>query len=228
MQRTLLAALAAASVAALVGGCTATASTTGASSVSQAVGGGGLSGDQRRELDVGSRAVLNRLYESTPSSRALVERAAGVLVFPRVIDAGLIIGGEYGLGELRSGGNVSGYYRTATGSIGPQIGAQSKSLVLLFMTQDSLNRFRNAGTAWSVGADASVALLKVGANGEIDVNVARAPTIGSSRRPAILGTTPTSSRLPSPRRTKAHSRGACTAGSDTATCAMSTPSSPAG
>lgn len=177
MQRTLLAALVTAATAALFAGCTTSASTTGASSVSQAVGGGGISADQRRELDVGSRAALNRLYEQTPSARALVQRAAGVLVFPRVIDAGLIVGGEYGLGELRTGGDVAGYYRTATGSIGPQIGAQSKSLVLLFMTPDSLSRFCNAGTAWTVGADASVALLKLSANGEIDVNVARAPTI---------------------------------------------------
>ena len=166
-----------AAVAALVAGCSTTASVTTANSVQQAVGGGSLSTDQRRELDVGSRAVLNRLYDMVPSSRAFVARAAGVLVFPRVIDAGLVIGGEYGLGELRTGDTVAGYYRTASGSIGPQIGAQSKALVLLFMTPESLNRFRNAGTAWSVGADASVALFKVGANGEIDVNVARSPTV---------------------------------------------------
>lgn len=176
MQRPFLATLLATAAAALVVSCSTTASVTTASSVQQAVG-GSLSADQRRELDVGSRAVLNRLYDTVPSSRAFVARAAGVLVFPRVIDAGLIIGGEYGLGELRTGGTVAGYYRTATGSIGPQIGAQSKALVLLFMTPESLMRFRNAGTAWSVGADASVALFKVGANGEIDVNVARSPTV---------------------------------------------------
>lgn len=175
MQRLVLATLLA--TAAVVAGCSTTASVTGADSVKQAVGGGSLSADQRRELDVGSRAVLNRLYETVPSSRPFVARAVGVLVFPRVIDAGLVIGGEYGLGELRTGNTVAGYYRTATGSIGPQIGAQSKALVLLFMTPEALNKFRNAGTAWSVGADASVALLKVGANGEIDVNVARSPTV---------------------------------------------------
>ena len=124
MQRPLLATLLATAAAALVAGCSTTASVTTAGSVKQAVG-----------------------------------------------------GGEYGLGELRTGGAVAGYYRTATGSIGPQIGAQSKALVLLFMTPESLSRFRNAGTAWSVGADASVALLKVGANGEIDANVARSPTV---------------------------------------------------
>jgi lipid-binding SYLF domain-containing protein len=177
MNRTLLSALVAVAATGLVAGCSTTASTTGARSVQEAVGRGSLSADQKREIDVGARATLNRLYETTPSSRALVDRAAGVLVFPRVIDAGLVVGGEYGIGELRTGNTVAGYYRTATGSIGPQIGAQSKALVFLFMTPEALNRFRSAGTAWSVGADASVALLKVGANGEIDVNVARSPTI---------------------------------------------------
>ena len=177
MQRPLLATLLATAAVALVTGCSTTASVTSAPSVQQAVGGGSLSADQRREIDVGSTTVLNRLYETIPSSRAFVARAAGVLVFPRVIDAGLVIGGEYGLGELQVGNAVAGYYRTASGSIGPQIGAQSKSLVLLFMTPEALNRFRNAGTAWSVGADASLALFKVGANGEIDANVARSPTV---------------------------------------------------
>ena len=177
MQRPLLATLLATAAVALVTGCSTTASVTSAPSVQKAVGGGSLSADQRREIDVGATAVLNRLYETIPSSRAFVARAAGVLVFPRVIDAGLVIGGEYGLGELQVGNVVDGYYRTASGSIGPQIGAQSKALVLLFMTPESLSRFRNAGTAWSVGADASLVLFKVGANGEIDANVARSPTV---------------------------------------------------
>jgi lipid-binding SYLF domain-containing protein len=180
MQRSLLATLLAAGAAGLIAGCSTTATTTSADSTRAAIGAGSLSADQKRELDVGSRATLNRLYEQIPSSRALVQNAAGVLVFPRVIDAGLVIGGEYGLGELRTGsmsGNVGGYYRTASGSIGPQIGAQSKALVLLFRTPEALAAFRNAGSSWQVGADASLAVAKVGANGEIDVNVARAPTI---------------------------------------------------
>ncbi|MNR63588.1 hypothetical protein D3C85_1859460 [compost metagenome] len=45
------------------------------------------------------------------------------------------------------------------------------------MTQDALNKFRT-GSGWTVGADASVALLNVGANGEIDLNTAMQPVIG--------------------------------------------------
>lgn len=158
-------------------GCTTTANVTTASSTREAAGLAPLSAEQRRDLDEGYRDTLQRLAETTPGSRELIDKAAGVLVFPRAMSAGIgIIGGEIGNGELRVRNRVDGYYRTTSAALGPQLGAQSKAMVILFMTQDSLSRFR-ASNGWSIGADASVAILKVGANGEIDVNSARAPTI---------------------------------------------------
>ncbi len=99
-----------------------------------------------------------------------------MLVFPSVIAAGFWFGGQYGEGSLRVGGATVGYYSTTTASFGLQIGAQSKALVFLFMTQDALERFRNS-EGWSAGGDASVAVLKVGANGSIDTNTATAPVV---------------------------------------------------
>jgi len=163
-------------VSMILGGCAATTSTTTADSPKEAGGLGPLSADQKRDIAEGYRDTLQRLYETTPGSRDLVSRAAGVLVFPRAISAGLMVGGEFGNGELRVNDRFAGYYRTTSASLGLQIGAQSRALVFLFMTEDSLKRFRDS-QGWSVGADASVAALKVGANGEIDVNAARAPTI---------------------------------------------------
>lgn len=165
----------AASLVAL-GGCSTTASTTTASSPKQAVGMGPLSPEVRRDLSEGYNDTLKRLYDTTPGSREMVSKAAGVLVFPRAISAGLGVGAELGRGELRVKGRHSGYYSTASGSVGLQIGVQSKALVFVFMTQDSLNKFVDS-KGWSVGADASVAVAKVGANGEIDVNIAHAPTV---------------------------------------------------
>ncbi|MGF6758989.1 lipid-binding SYLF domain-containing protein [Paraburkholderia sp. GAS42] len=107
-------------------------------------------------------------------SRELVGKARGVLVFPSVISAGFGVGGQYGDGSLRVGGSTVGYYSTTTGSIGLQIGAQSKAIIFLFMTEDALDRFRNS-EGWSVGGDASVAVLKVGANGNVDTTTATAP-----------------------------------------------------
>ncbi|MGF6806875.1 lipid-binding SYLF domain-containing protein [Paraburkholderia sp. Clong3] len=62
----------------------------------------------------------------------------------------------------------------ASGSFGLQAGAQSKAIIFLFMTQDSLDKFRNA-EGWSAGVDASVALVKIGANGAVDTTTATAP-----------------------------------------------------
>ncbi len=159
-----------------VAGCTTTASTSTAASGNPVTGGGPLTTDAMREIDSGYQATLDRLFVTTPGSRELVDKARGVLVFPRVIGVGMVVGGEYGRGMLRVDGAVDSYYKTTSGSVGLQIGAESKSIVFLFMTQDALDRFR-ASRGWSGGVDASVAFLKLGANGTVDVNTARAPTV---------------------------------------------------
>jgi len=157
-------------------GCSTTASTSVAASGNPVTGRGALTPEAMREIDSGYQTSIDRLFVTTPGSRELVEKARGVLVFPRVIAAGLVVGGEYGRGMLRVDGAVDSYYKTTSGSVGLQIGAESRALVFLFMTQDALDRFR-ASRGWSGGVDASVAFLKLGANGAIDVNTARAPTL---------------------------------------------------
>ncbi|QGZ54691.1 BPSL1445 family SYLF domain-containing lipoprotein [Paraburkholderia acidiphila] len=119
-------------------------------------------------------ATLSRLYQTVPGSRELVGKARGILVFPRVIQAGIGVGGEHGDGALRVGGSTVGFYSTSSASIGATLGVQSKSVIYLFMTEDALAKFRNSN-GWSAGGDASVALVKVGANGSIDTTTATKP-----------------------------------------------------
>ncbi|WP_168788341.1 BPSL1445 family SYLF domain-containing lipoprotein [Paraburkholderia aromaticivorans] len=129
---------------------------------------------KRREIDAKVHGTLSKLYANVKGSRELVDKANGVLVFPSVIKAGFVAGGEYGEGALRVGGKSVGYYSTASGSFGLQAGAQSKAVIFLFMTHDALNSFRHS-KGWSVGGEGSVALLKVGANGALDTTTATAP-----------------------------------------------------
>lgn len=129
------------------------------------------------EIDARADAALERLYEQSPEARTLVGRAEGVLIFPRVIKAGIGIGGEYGEGVLRVNGEAVQYYSTAAASIGFQLGAQSKAQILLFMTSDALADFR-AADGWEIGVDASVTLVRIGAGGSIDRTTTRAPVIG--------------------------------------------------
>ncbi len=127
---------------------------------------------KRREIDSGADGTLTRLYSTARGSKELADRAQGILIFPRVISGGLVVGGEYGDGVLRTGGRTGAYYRIAGASLGWQIGAQSRAIVLMFLTQEALDRFRNS-SGWTVGADATVAVANVGASGEIDTNTVR-------------------------------------------------------
>ncbi|HEY8100109.1 MAG TPA: YSC84-related protein [Burkholderiaceae bacterium] len=156
----------------VLGGCAATATTTATSTQNA-----NANPERRRnEINAGIDAVLPRLYSTVRGSRELVAKANGVLVFPSVIAAGLGIGGQYGEGALRIHNESVAYYNLASVSIGLQIGAQSKAVIVLFMTPESLEKFRKS-EGWSVGADASVAVLKVGANGEVDVNATQGPIV---------------------------------------------------
>ncbi len=168
LSRTGMAALTIGAASLLLAGCT----TTPPSKPSAAA-----KTDTRQSLDSAANATLTKLYEAAPSSRELVARARGVLVFPDVLSGSFIIGAEHGKGVLRVGDAAVGYYRTTSGSIGFQAGAQSKAMVLLFMTDDALNKFRNS-SGWTVGADATVAIVNVGANGRIDTNTAKQPIVG--------------------------------------------------
>ncbi|MCO8589346.1 BPSL1445 family SYLF domain-containing lipoprotein [Burkholderia multivorans] len=132
------------------------------------------SASKRESIDASVNATLSRLYSTVPGSRDLVAKARGVLVFPKVLQAGFIVGGQSGNGALRVGGSTVGYYNTSSLSVGLQAGAQSKAVVFLFMTQQALDEFRNSD-GWSAGAGASVALVKTGANGAVDTNTATAP-----------------------------------------------------
>ncbi|AOJ74104.1 hypothetical protein WL76_05475 [Burkholderia ubonensis] len=129
---------------------------------------------KRQAIDSSVDATLSRLYSTVKGSRELVAKSRGVLVFPEVLQAGFIVGGQTGNGALRVGGSTVGYYNTSSLSVGLQAGAQSKAIVFLFMTQESLNEFRGSD-GWAAGAGASVALVKVGANGAVDTNTATAP-----------------------------------------------------
>jgi len=129
---------------------------------------------KRQSIDSSVDGTMSRLFQTVPGSRELVSKARGVLVFPSVLQAGFIVGGQYGEGSLKVGGGTVGYYSTVSGSFGLQAGAQSKAIIFLFMTQDALDKFRNTD-GWSAGGDASVALVKMGANGAIDTTTATAP-----------------------------------------------------
>lgn len=129
------------------------------------------------EINIGVSATLKRFRKEITGGSEFLAKAQGVLVFPSVIKAGFGIGGEYGEGALRIGGKTAKYYSTAAASIGFQLGAQSKSVVLVFLTQKSLSDFRKSD-GWKAGVDGSVALVKWGAGEDINTVDIKDPIVG--------------------------------------------------
>ncbi len=109
-------------------------------------------------------------------------RAASAAEIDREVDQALeafrqIDGGEYGEGALRVGGKTVDYYSTAAASIGFQLGAQAKSIVVIFTEESALRKFRQS-EGWRVGVDGSVALVDIGIGKAVDTTNIKDPVIG--------------------------------------------------
>lgn len=131
----------------------------------------------KAEIDAKVQQAIEEFYKQTSAGKALAQKAAGILVFPEVVKAGIGVGGEYGEGALVIKGKPVGYYSTASASIGFQLGAQVKSQVILFMNPKVLGDFRKS-QGWKAGVDGSVALATLGAGGEISTETIKEPIIG--------------------------------------------------
>lgn len=133
--------------------------------------------DTATEIDIGVDETLAEFKKQVNGGERFLEKAKGVLVFPKVIKAGFGIGGEYGEGALRVGGQTVDYYNTAGASIGFQLGAQMKSIVVVFLTDDALNNFRNS-SGWKAGVDGSVAVVEWGVGEDINTVDIQSPIAG--------------------------------------------------
>jgi lipid-binding SYLF domain-containing protein len=129
------------------------------------------------EINDAANATLHRFVEQNPSAEELGRKAAGVLVFPSVLKAGIGLGGEYGEGVLIVHGNAAGYYNIIAASVGFQLGVQSQSVIIMFVTEEALTQFENA-YGWKVGIDGSIVIVTVGAAGSIDTDSLTSPIIG--------------------------------------------------
>ncbi len=129
------------------------------------------------EININVDATLKRFKLLVPGGAEFLQKAKGVLVFPSVIKAGFFLGGEYGEGALRIDGETVGYYSTAAASIGLQLGAQSKSVVLVFLEDQALADFRQS-KGWKVGVDGSVALVQWGTGGDVNTIDMKDPIVG--------------------------------------------------
>ena len=129
------------------------------------------------EINQRSDEALQAFKQQVDGAEVFLGQAAGYLVFPKVYKVGIGVGAESGEGVLRVGGQTVAYYRTTSGSVGLQLGAQAKSIVIAFMTREALDKFRKS-EGWKVGVDGSVALVDIGVGKTIDSQNVKDPVVG--------------------------------------------------
>ena len=130
-----------------------------------------------KEIDISVEVALDRFKTDVPGAEEFLKNAKGILVIPNIIRIGFMFGGEYGEGAMLIDGKTVDYYNTVAGSFGFQIGAQSKNLIIIFMDENALTKFRDS-LGWEAGVDGSIALIDLGAGGSVDSTNIRHPIVG--------------------------------------------------
>ncbi len=120
--------------------------------------------------------ALAEFRDTIGGADAVLAKAVGVLVFPKVIKAGIGVGGERGQGALRVNGKTVAYYSTHSASIGFQLGAQARRQIIIFLDPEALTKFR-ASSGWEIGVDASVTAITLDAGGTIDTTQLNEPIV---------------------------------------------------
>src|SRR5262245_51940001 len=137
------------------------------------------------EIDAYVNATLTSFESQIVGARELASKAAGILVFPSVVKAGIGLGGEYGEGLLIIRGRPAGYYNLISGSFGFQLGVQARRLIIMFMSEQALASFQNT-YGWKAGVDGSIAVVTLGTGGAIDTENLTSPVLGFILDPAGL------------------------------------------
>ncbi len=115
-----------------------------------------------QSIERDARATLEKLYRKNPGARLLRDKAHGVLVFPSMLKAGFMFGGQLGEGALFRGGKVAGFYNSVAASYGFQAGAQVFGYALFFMSDSALAYLDKSG-GFELGAGPSLVVLDEGA-----------------------------------------------------------------
>lgn len=116
----------------------------------------------RQELEREAARALKSLYANNSAARLLGQKARAVLVFPRMVKAGFMFGGQVGEGVLKKGGKTAGYYNSVAASYGLQAGVQTFGYALFFMNDKALSYLDSSG-GWEVGVGPSIVVVDQGA-----------------------------------------------------------------
>lgn len=122
-----------------------------------------------RELERNGRAALQSLYTATPSAKILGSKAKAIIVFPSILKAGFMFGGQIGEGVRFQGGKVTGYYSSVAASYGFQAGIQQYGYALFFMNRSAINQL-DATRGFELGVGPSIVIVDEGVGKSLTTN----------------------------------------------------------
>jgi len=115
----------------------------------------------RQELNRDGSRALETLYSTNSAARLLGQKARAVLVFPNILKAGFLFGGQIGEGVLFKRGKPAGYYNTVAASYGLQAGAQTFGYALFFMNDGAL-AYLDKSEGFELGVGPSIVVVDEG------------------------------------------------------------------
>lgn len=113
------------------------------------------------EIRSKSLSALDSLYAKNAVARELGQKAAGILIFPDIIQAGILAGASFGNGVLLQNGSPTDFFNTSAASYGLQAGAQKVGYALMLMDEEAVASLNRSG-GWSLSAAPSLVVVDKG------------------------------------------------------------------
>lgn len=112
-------------------------------------------------LNADGKAAIQSLRKNNLVANKLAAEAKGIVVFPSILKAGFMFGGQLGEGVLFKQGSPVAYYNSVAASYGLQAGIQTFGYALIFMDNASLAEFESS-SGFEVGVGPSIVLVDEG------------------------------------------------------------------
>ncbi len=153
-----------------------------------------LASDQTAILSDARATVEDMKSDETfGPSRDLLRRARAVLIIPKLVKGGFIIGGEGGDGVLiahnHSGWGSPAFYTMGSASFGFQIGLEQAQLVLFIMSDRALRAVERSEFKFGAGAGLTVVTVGASAEGATSGNLSGDIIVWTSAKGAYGGLT---------------------------------------
>jgi lipid-binding SYLF domain-containing protein len=126
-------------------------------------------------LEADARAALRTLYKTQKSAKLLGAKASAILVFPNILKAGFMFGGQIGEGVCFRRDRVIGYYNSVAASYGLQAGIQRFGYALFFMNQKAVDQLNNTA-GFELGVGPSIVIVDDGVGKSLTTNTLTSDT----------------------------------------------------